>query len=84
MEWLDSQHLDFYLPDYNVAIECQGIQHYKPIEYFGGKEKFKLTQKLDEEKRNKLMEHNVKLICINYNFNNDKIYDAIINIIKKS
>lgn len=84
LEWLGSQHLDFYLPDYNVAIECQGIQHYKPIEYFGGKEKFKLTQKLDEEKRNKLMEHNVKLICINYNFNSDKIYDTIINIIKKS
>ena len=84
LEWLGSQHLDFYLPDYNVAIECQGIQHYKPIEYFGGKEKFKLTQKLDEGKRNKLMEHNVKLICINYNFNNDKIYDTIINIIKKS
>ena len=25
--------LDFFLPDYNVAIECQGIQHFKPINF---------------------------------------------------
>ena len=27
-EWLGKQSLDFYLPDYNVAIECQGKQHF--------------------------------------------------------
>lgn len=32
--------LDFYLPDYNLAIECQGEQHFYPIEYYHGKEKF--------------------------------------------
>ena len=26
--------LDFYLPDYNTAIECQGEQHFYPIEYY--------------------------------------------------
>ena len=26
-------YLDFYLPDYNIAIECQGIQHYIPLRY---------------------------------------------------
>lgn len=25
-----NQYFDFYLTDYNVAIECQGIQHFKP------------------------------------------------------
>lgn len=25
--------LDFYLPDYNVALECQGEQHVKPVYY---------------------------------------------------
>ena len=29
--------VDFYLPDYNLFIEYNGIQHYIPIEYFGGK-----------------------------------------------
>lgn len=79
-DWLGLQHLDFYLPKYNIAIECQGIQHYKPIEYFGGEEKFKLTKKLDEEKRNKVKEHNIKLVYINYNFNDEKIKSVIENI----
>ena len=33
--------LDFYLPEYNTAIECQGGQHYKCIDYFGGEKEFK-------------------------------------------
>ena len=28
--------LDFYLPKYNIAIECQGLQHFKPFN-FGSK-----------------------------------------------
>ena len=28
-KWLGKQSLDFYLPEYNVAIECQGEQHFK-------------------------------------------------------
>ena len=28
LNWIGRQSLDFYLPDYNVAIECQGIQHF--------------------------------------------------------
>ena len=27
-EWLGRQSLDFYLPEYNLAIECQGKQHF--------------------------------------------------------
>ena len=38
LNWLGLQSLDFYLPDYNVAIECQGEQHFKPVD-FGGKGK---------------------------------------------
>lgn len=30
------QTIDFYLPDYNIGIECQGEQHFKPTD-FGGK-----------------------------------------------
>lgn len=34
--WLKSKRnlkLDFFLPQYNVAIECQGIQHFKDIPF---------------------------------------------------
>lgn len=40
-EWLRLKKplsLDFYLPNRKIAIECQGIQHYKAIERFGGEE----------------------------------------------
>lgn len=62
---------DFYLPDYNICIEYQGIQHYKPIEHFGGEEQFKLQQKLDQIKRDYCKKNNIKLIEIPYwYFNN--------------
>ena len=44
------QSLDFYLPDYNIAIECQGEQHYKPVKAFGGYEQFLKQTELDKKK----------------------------------
>lgn len=52
-DWLinkEPMHLDFFLPDYNVGIECQGEQHFKPIEFWGGKEKFDYTVSNDKLK----------------------------------
>ena len=33
-DWLGRQSLDFYLPDYNVGIECQGRQHFVSDNFF--------------------------------------------------
>lgn len=35
--------LDFCLPDYNMAIGCQGGQHFMPVEMFGGEEFYRKT-----------------------------------------
>lgn len=56
--------LDFYLPDYNTAIECQGIQHFKPIEYFGGDTSFKKQVERDKVKMELCEKHGVKLIYV--------------------
>lgn len=32
--WLEKQSLDFYLPEYNMAIECQGGQHFFTINHW--------------------------------------------------
>ena len=53
--------LDFYLPDYNVAIECQGEQHFQPVEHFGGEKKLETMRKLDIKKYKLCEEHNIKL-----------------------
>lgn len=50
-EWLNKQSLDFYLPQYNIIIECQGEQHFKPVKYFGGVNRFIDTIERDRRKK---------------------------------
>lgn len=57
-------HLDFYLPDYNIGIECQGIQHFKPITIFGGDKEFEKRIKLDEEKYRLCEENGVRMVYV--------------------
>ena len=64
-EWLRHKNpmfLDFYLPKYNVAIECQGEQHFKPINYFGGECNFLNVTERDKLKFELCKQHNMKLI----------------------
>ena len=61
-KWLGRQSLDFYLPEYNIAIECQGKQHFEPVEFFGGKEKFKYQIKMDLRKKELCETHNITII----------------------
>lgn len=69
---------DFYLPDYNMCIEYNGEQHYKPVEYFGGEETFKIRTCYDKIKREYCQNNNIKLIIIPYTkFKNIK--DILIN-----
>ena len=60
--WIGRQHLDFYLPDYNVAIECQGGQHFKPVNIFGGKDEFTKRRLLDEKKLNLCQNNGITLL----------------------
>ena len=53
--------MDFYLPEYRIAIECQGIQHFEPIEYFGGVKRFEEIQERDGLKKQLCEEHGVKM-----------------------
>ena len=61
-KWLGKQSLDFYLPKYNVAIECQGIQHFEAIRFFGGEEEFEIIQERDKRKRKLCSDNGVKLL----------------------
>ena len=69
-EWLGNQRLDFYLPKHKIAIECQGGQHYKPVDFGGkgedwAKKLFEKTKKLDRIKLNKVKENNIRMLYIN-------------------
>lgn len=47
-------------------IECQGEQHYRPVDYFGGKARFEIQQKHDALKRDYADNLGIKLIEIKY------------------
>ena len=58
--WLNSKSFDFYLPEYNIAIECQGIQHFKNTRV--NWETVEIIQERDSVKFKKCLENNVKII----------------------
>lgn len=60
---------DFYLPDYNICIEYDGEQHFKPIKVFGGIIRFKKQQITDKLKNEFCYVNTIKLIRIPYNKN---------------
>lgn len=64
-------YIDFYLPQYNIAIEYNGTQHYKYIPYFhkGGIIDFEKQQKRDLYVKNYCEENNINLIEIKYSDN---------------
>lgn len=60
-EWLGKQTLDFYLPQYNVAVECQGNQHFMEIKNWGGEKRFKKQQESDAKKLDLCTKKGVKV-----------------------
>ena len=77
-KWLGLQSLDFYLTEYNMAIECQGIQHFDAIDYFGGYDGYLYTQKRDKLKK-ELCENNNIVILYYSNFNYNFPYKVYID-----
>ena len=57
---------DFFIPTQSILIEYQGVQHYRPVNHFGGKPKFKVQQKHDKMKSDYAKTHNYKLIAVPY------------------
>lgn len=88
-QWLGKKSLDFYLPKYNIAIECQGEQHFNKINFgskkISGEESLKITTSRDEEKRKLCEENGVKILYFS-DLHIDYPYEVIENkdlLIKK-
>lgn len=65
-EWLkykSSLYLDFYLPEYNLAIECQGLQHFGIVKK--GKRCFENQEEIlvrDKVKYELCKKHGIKVL----------------------
>jgi predicted nucleic acid-binding Zn-ribbon protein len=69
-EWLTNPNtnnkliVDFYLPKYNIVIEAQGEQHFRPVEVFGGEKMLKDQQARDKIKYQLCIDNNTQIIYI--------------------
>ncbi|MGB8332010.1 MAG: hypothetical protein WCE62_17925, partial [Polyangiales bacterium] len=62
--WLGRQHLDIWFPDWRLAVEYHGKQHFEPVEFFGGEEALAKTRERDERKAGLCREHRVTLFVV--------------------
>ena len=88
---LGKKEIDIFLPEYNIGIEYQGEQHFKPIDFGGyGKKRamkiFEDTQKRDEEKKKICEKNGIILLYFshieNESFLNEKLYCDYADIIE--
>ena len=66
-DWLkyqDNLKIDFFLPKYNLVIECQGEQHFKPVKMFGGDTTLKTIQERDNLKYDKCIENGLRVLYV--------------------
>lgn len=82
---------DFYLPQKNILIECQGIQHLQEVPYFAKHTSFSTQLNRDKLKFNFAIKNNIKIIYFikekNICLQQEQfggIYDENNNVFKKS
>lgn len=85
----NNRRYDFYLPEYNIAIEVDGEQHYKPVCFNGiSQEKAEINyieqQRIDAEKTRWCIENNIKLIRIPYYWSAEETEEYILNYLKEA
>lgn len=73
---------DFYLPEYNEIIECDGIQHFEPVIFsydLDAEKQFIKTKRYDKIKTNYCRENKIKLLRISYkDIKNSERYKEIL------
>ena len=85
LEWLKTKRgsfsLDFFFPQFNMAIECQGEQHFNIRENGIFTENVVIkTKERDKEKLRRCVEHGIIIEYINYN---EDVIHKLNNILRK-
>lgn len=89
-EWLKykkKQYLDFYLPNHNIAIECQGEQHYRPVDFSHmnniakANENLIINQARDKNKQILCEKHGIVILYISFNEN---LEEKLTNLLKEN
>ncbi len=72
---------DFWLPDEEILVEYDGIQHFEEVKYWGGMEKFQLRINCDCIKGKYCLDNKITLIRISYQ---DKVIPMLELLLKKA
>ena len=75
--WLAPQHFDVWMPHWLVALEYQGLQHFEPVEFFGGRSGYDRTVQRDRLKAEKASSHGVSLIYVREGDDVGRVLDVI-------
>jgi hypothetical protein len=82
-KWLGRQHVDIWFPKHKVGIEYQGLQHDKPIDFFGGEIAFLKNKERDKRKKSLFKKNNSILIEVRKGYDFESIVKEIKNYLKK-
>ncbi len=76
---------DFYIPSMRTCIEFDGIQHYEPLQFFGGLEAYERLKINDKIKNDYCEDNYIDLIRIRYDQidNIESILHSILKITKR-
>tara|TARA_B110000967_G_C18846377_1_gene542221 strand:+ start:346 stop:1200 length:855 start_codon:yes stop_codon:yes gene_type:complete len=82
-DWLGPQHVDIWFPDHSIGVEYQGIQHDRPVDFFGGEESFKKNIERDKRKKRLFKENKSLLIEARKGYDLKKLIKSIEFHLKK-
>ena len=77
-KWLGRQHLDIFMPERRIAIEFQGEQHDRPIDFFGGEEAFNKNVERDRMKLAKCRRNGVRIVYVREGYDFAKVISEIL------
>lgn len=82
--FLKGQEYDIWLPEYKIAIEYQGIQHYKAIKHWGGEKGLAERKDLDRLKFEISKKNDINLMYVEENYDLQKLLGHIRTLIANS
>jgi len=65
-DFLQGMELDVFIQELSIGIEYQGVQHFEPVEHWGGMESLKELQARDKNKRELCQSLGIRLIYFRY------------------
>jgi hypothetical protein len=78
-----NQHYDIWFPEWKIAVEYHGRQHFEPVKFFGGEDGFKATVERDLRKIEISKLNNVHLIVVKEGYDRAKLIEEIRDVSKR-